>query len=159
MALARIVSGGQSGVDRAALDAALAAAFPCGGWCPPDRGAEDGPIPDRYPMSLMSVGGSRQRILKNVQAGDGTAILFHRELSGGTKLTRDLCIREKKPFIVLDAAQISTERARWAILRFIEEHEIETLNVAGPRASGWPEGYDFALTVIGEAIKAGRAPA
>jgi hypothetical protein len=57
MALAKIISGGQTGVDRAALDAALAADFPCGGWCPADRSAEDGPIPERYPMSLFMEGG------------------------------------------------------------------------------------------------------
>jgi hypothetical protein len=156
MALAKIISGGQTGVDRAALDAALAADFPCGGWCPPDRKAEDGPIPDRYPMSLMSagqVGGhNRLRTLKNVQASDGTAILFNQSLSGGTKFTRDMCIREKKPFIVLDAAQISVERAVKAVVRFIDENEIQTMNVAGPRASGWPEGHQFALAVVGGVI-------
>jgi Circularly permutated YpsA SLOG family len=73
MALAKIVSGGQKGVDRAALDAALAVGFSCGGWCPADRKAEDGPIPDKYPMSLPSGGGYRQRTLKNVQDSDGTA--------------------------------------------------------------------------------------
>jgi hypothetical protein len=77
MALSKIISGGQTGVDRAALDAALAAKFRCGGWCPADRKAEDGPIPERYPMSLMAEGGYRQRTLNNVQASDGTAILFN----------------------------------------------------------------------------------
>jgi hypothetical protein len=152
MALTRIVSGGQTGVDRAALDAALAAGFPCGGWCPADRSAEDGPIPDKYPMSLLTEGGYRARILKNVHDGDGTAILFKQPLTGGTKLTRDLCIREKKPFIVLDATQISEARASAAIFRFIQENEIAILNVAGPRLSGWPQGYDFALAVIGGVI-------
>jgi hypothetical protein len=74
-------------------------------------------------MSLLSTGGYRAR----------TAILFTASLSGGTKLTRDLCIREKKPFIVLDAAQISESRATAAIVRFIQENEISVLNVTGPR--------------------------
>jgi hypothetical protein len=153
MALTKVVSGGQTGIDRAALDAALAARLPCGGWCPIDRNAEDGPIPEHYPMSTFSEGGHRLRILKNVQDSDGSAILFSQTLSGGTKLTRDLCIREKKPFIVLDATQISHARAAAAIVRFIDENEVQVLNVAGPRASGWPEGYAFALSVIGEAIR------
>jgi hypothetical protein len=152
MALTKIVSGGQAGLDRAALDAALTAGFACGGWCPADRRAEDGPIPERYPMSLLSDGGDRQRILKNVQESDGTAILFKQPLTGGTKQTRDMCIHEKKPFIVLDATQITVERASAAILRFIEENEIGVLNVAGPRLSGWPQGYDFALAVISGVI-------
>jgi hypothetical protein len=152
MALTKIISGGQTGVDRAALDAALAAAFPCGGWCPADRSAEDGLIPERYPMSLFTEGGYRQRTLKNVQLSDGTAILFSQSLSGGTKLARDMCIREKKPFIVLDATQISVERAVKAVVRFIGENEIQTMNVAGPRASGWPAGYEFALAVVSGVI-------
>jgi hypothetical protein len=153
MALTKIISGGQTGVDRAALDAALAVGFPCGGWCPPDRKAEDGPIPERYPMSLLTERGNRLRTLKNVQTSDGTAILFNQTLSGGTKLTRDTCIREKKPFIVLDATQITVERAVRAVLRSIEENEISTLNVAGPRLSGWADGYQFALAVIGGVIR------
>jgi hypothetical protein len=152
MALVKIISGGQTGVDRAALDAALAAAFSCGGWCPVDRKAEDGPIPERYPMSLLTERGNRLRTVKNVQMSDGTAILFNQSLSGGTKLTRDMCIREKKPFIVLDATQITVERAVKAVLRFIGENEISVLNVAGPRLSGWPEGYGFALAVVSGVI-------
>src|ERR1700722_9210280 len=127
MALVKIISGGQTGVDRAALDAALAAGFPCGGWCPADRKAEDGPIPERYPMSLLTERGSRLRTLRNVQTSDGTAILFNQALTGGTKLTRDMCIREKRPFIVLDATQIAVERAVKAIVRFIDENEIQIM--------------------------------
>jgi Circularly permutated YpsA SLOG family len=153
MALEKIISGGRTGVDRAALDAALAANFPCGGWCPTDRKAEDGPIPERYPMFLMANSGYRERTLTNVQMSDGTAILFNQSLSGGTKLTRDMCIREKKPFVVLDATQITVERAVKAVLRFIDENEISTLNVAGPRASGWAEGCEFALAVVGGVIE------
>jgi hypothetical protein len=148
MALVKIVSGGQTGVDRAALDAALAAGFACGGWCPANRSAEDGPIPEKYPMSLLNEGSDRQRTLRNVHDSDGTAILFHHSLTGGTKLTRDLCIREKKPFVVLDATQITVERAVSAVLRFIQENEIQTLNVAGPRSSGWAEGYAFSAAVV-----------
>src|ERR1700678_1456456 len=98
MALSKIVSGGQTGVDRGALDAALAAGFPCGGWCPADRRAEDGPIPDRYPLRALAGGREKDRTRQNVQDSDGTAILFHESLTGGTLVTRNLCVREKKPF-------------------------------------------------------------
>jgi Circularly permutated YpsA SLOG family len=103
-------------------------------------------------MSLLTERGNRLRTVKNVQMSDGTAILFNQSLSGGTKLTRDMCIREKKPFIVLDATQITVERAVKAVVRFIVENEISVLNVAGPRLSGWPEGYGFALAVVGGVI-------
>jgi hypothetical protein len=105
------------------------------------------------------VGGQyRQRTLKNVQDSDGTAILFSQTLSGGTKLTRDLCIREKKPFVALDATQISESAAAAAIVRFVEENEIQVLNVAGPRANGWPEGYAIALGVVGGVIGRWQVP-
>jgi hypothetical protein len=103
-------------------------------------------------MSLLTEGGDRQRTLRNVHDSDGTAILFHQSLTGGTKLTRDLCIREKKPFVVLDAKQITVERAVAAVLRFVKENEIQTLNVAGPRLSGWAEGYAFSMAVVERVI-------
>ncbi len=152
MTLSKIVSGGQTGVDRGALDAALAAGFPCGGWCPADRRAEYGPIPQRYPLTPLSGAGYSQRTRQNVIGSDGTVILFYESLRGGTKLTRDSCVREKKPFVVLDAKLISESAAAAAIVRFVEENEIQVLNVAGPRLSGWPQGHAFALGVVGKVI-------
>ena len=165
MALNRIISGGQTGVDRGALDAALVAGFPCGGWCPTDRGAEDGEIPERYPLTPLPdvvVAAAREarqlaeryraRTLKNVQTSDGAAILYSVTLSGGTLLTQKLCVREKKPFITLDARTIRTLCAADAVARFVEEHGIEVLNVAGPRLSGWPAEYGYALGVVGALI-------
>lgn len=160
-------------------NAALVAGFPCGGWCPSDRRAEDGVIPERYPLTPLpaefatrkwqrtqvreeqsAVRTARQigeqyraRTLKNVQVSDGTVILFSGTLSAGTLLTRTFCEREKRPFITLDAEQMTKLRAADAIVRFVEEYEIQVLNVAGPRLSGWPEGYAFALGVVGEVIQ------
>jgi len=158
MALMKIVSGGQTGVDRGALDAALAANFACGGWCPKDRNAEDGPIPQRYPMTLLAGGAYRQRTVKNVLDSDGTAILLNQSLSGGTLYTHDVCRRERKPYIVLDATQISESAAAAVIVRFIKEHDIQVLNVAGPRLSRWAEGYGFALGVVGKVILGSSRP-
>ena len=153
VALIKIVSGGQTGVDRGALDAALAGEFPCGGWCPADRAAEDGPVPTRYPLTPMARGGYRERTRQNVLDSDGTAILFHGVLGGGTLLTLNLCKREGKPHLVIDASKASESEAAVEIARFVGEHNIRALNVAGPRASGWRQGHGFAVGTVAELIK------
>ena len=154
MTLRKIVSGGQTGVDRAALDAALAVGFPCGGWAPGDRSAEDGVIPDRYPLVALPNGGYRQRTRLNVSDSDGTAILYNETLKGGTRLTRNLCALLKRPYVLINAAEMPDPiKAADKIVKFIEDNNIETLNVAGPRASGWPVGHAFALGVIGRVIE------
>ncbi len=151
--LTKIASGGQTGVDRGALDAALGAGFPCGGWAPGDRMAEDGVIPQRYPLMPLPKGGYRQRTRLNVVDSDGTVNLFYETLKGGTRLTRNLCALEKKPYIIIDARQIAEPAAAAEVVfKFVEEHEIQVLNVAGPRLSGWAEGYGFTLRVIGDVI-------
>jgi hypothetical protein len=94
----------------------------------------------------------RARTLKNVQDSDGTVILYSVTLPGGTLLTQKLCMREKKPFIALDAQAMTKLRAAETIARFVDEHGICVLNVAGPRLSGWPKGYVFALGTIGAVL-------
>jgi hypothetical protein len=148
MTLGKIVSGGQTGVDRGALDAALAVRFPAGGWCPSDRAAEDGEIPARYPLSRLDRGGYRARTLRNVQDSDGTAILAPGRPSGGTRLTLTFCRQHEKPLIVLDALQLSEEEAALELIRFIDENHVRTLNVAGPRASHWSSGHTYARDTI-----------
>jgi hypothetical protein len=156
MVLAKIVSGGQTGVDRAALDVALAVDFPCGGWCPADRSAEDGLIPERYPVVPLPGIGFRRRTRQNVIDSDGTIIFYFEVLKGGTRLTRNLCALEKKPFIVLDARQFPESAAAESAIRFVEQNAIAVLNVAGPRRSGWAEGYGYAEAVLEALLRRSR---
>jgi Circularly permutated YpsA SLOG family len=152
--LKRIVSGGQTGVDRGALDAAIDADFPCGGWVPGDRMAEDGVISDRYPLTPLPHGNYRQRTRLNVVDSDGTAILYDGNLSDGTRLTRELCELLNRPCVLISARETpDPNAAAAAVLKFIEDHNIETLNVAGPRASGWGAAYTFSRAVIAGVIK------
>lgn len=159
MALQKIVSGGQTGVDRGALEAALATHFRCGGFCPAGREAEDGAIPTRYPVTTLARGGYRERTRTNVVTSDGTVILFDGsrtggQLTGGTRLTRICCQDARKPLLIVDKAKTPAAAAAAAVLSFIKANEIRILNVAGPRASGWPEGFDFALEVISRVLSA-----
>ena len=142
-----IYSGGQAGVDRGALDAALQTGNPCAGWCPKGRLAEDGPIPPRYPLRQVE-GGYQERTRRNIEASDGTLILHRGPLSEGTLLTLQTCRELGKPVCLVDANTSSAEDAATRALRFIDQYGIERLNVAGPRRSHWTQSYDFALEAI-----------
>lgn len=110
--LRKIVSGGQTGVDRGALDAALAVSFPCGGWCPADRRAEDGSIPDRYPVMELRGAGYSERTRQNVLDSDGTLIIHFGELTGGTLKTAKLCDWHGKPVLLLDGLPADAAETR-----------------------------------------------
>ena len=131
----RIVSGGQTGVDRAALDIALALGISCGGWCPKGRRAEDGVIPERYSLTECSDKRYRVRTEKNVLDSDGTLILKLGRLSAGTALTARLAKEHGRALYVFDlndSSQIAP------VSSWIDTHTIRTLNVAGPRESQRP---------------------
>src|ERR1700746_3926565 len=100
--ISKIVSGGQTGVDRAALDVALDLGIACGGWCPKGRLAEDGPIPERYPLEETTLPFYPQRTERNVRDSDGTLVLTVGPPKGGTALTLVLARRQKKPFRVVN---------------------------------------------------------
>lgn len=144
----RIVSGGQTGVDRAALDAALDAGLPCGGWCPRGRRAEDGTIPERYPLAETAQADYAVRTRRNVEDSDATLIFCCGELGGGTALTASLCESVGRPLLVVDAHGGDVDAAAGSIAEFLSAGGHRTLNVAGPRASEAPAAGTFAAAVL-----------
>jgi putative molybdenum carrier protein len=148
VALSKIVSGGQTGVDRGALDAALEHRFPCGGWCPPGRLAEDGAIPLAYPVTEMEHGGYEQRTRRNVLESDGTVVIYFGCLEGGTEYTAQQCKLLGKPYILIDADETPQTRAADLIANFVTAYSVGTLNVAGPRQSKAPAAHAYAYKVI-----------
>lgn len=128
-----VMSGGQTGVDRDALDWALAAGFPCGGFCPAQRLAEDGRIPDRYPLMELASRTYPPRTRKNIATSDGTLIFAPSpRLEGGTALTAEIAGAMGKPLLIVSPGEKdSAERVR----RWASEQRVFWVNVAGPRAS------------------------
>jgi len=137
----KIISGGQTGVDRGALDAALETGIDCGGTCPVGRKAEDGIIPAHYPMTEHASHVYSDRTRQNVIDGDATLILHFGRLEGGTAFTRQCCDAEAKPYLVIDATVEDQSVAVQRILDFIAQHKVRVLNVAGPRASKVPQAH------------------
>lgn len=168
--IVKIISGGQTGVDRAALDAAIKHRVDCGGWCPAGRLDEFGRIPDRYPVKELERGDKERRspdrlgrrgdcsqaergsfadrTLANVKDSDGTAVIYLDELRGGTEFTVECCVKRERHHQLIVAAKVSPENAAQLIVDFVREHKIDILNVAGPRQSEWPGGYDYAFRVM-----------
>jgi hypothetical protein len=149
----RIVSGGQTGVDRAALDVASELGIPAGDWCPQGRLAEDGIIPKRYPLKELSGGGYPERTLKNVVDSDGTVIICFEAISGGTKLTHKYCVSKSKLHLLIDGTKIDIAEAATLLTGFIQENNIGVLNVAGPRSSNCTKGYKFTYNILTKLIK------
>ncbi len=151
----RIISGGQTGVDRAALDAALDAGFDCGGWCPAGRKAEDGRIGDAYPLRELDSDDYAARTLKNVQDSDGTVIIYFGFLSGGTEKTLQFCLQENKPYLLIDADEVTASRAAARIAGFAQALAGKRINFAGPRASGEPRAYGFCRDAVDRFLQSG----
>ena len=128
-----IVSGGQTGADRAALDWALAHGVNCGGWCPKGRLAEDGPIDLKYPLKETPSESYSERTEWNVRDSDATVVFsITLELSGGSKETLGFAHKHDKPCLHLHSGlPDASERLR----AFLEKNKVKVLNVAGPRSS------------------------
>ena len=134
----KIISGGQTGVDRAALDSAIALQIPHGGWCTAGRRAEDGKIPDRYMLVELDSSEYGDRTRKNVEDSDGTLILNREMLEGGTALTLVFARNLDKPVIVVNLDNPSQQQQ---IKNWVITNKIQHCNVAGPRESKRPGIY------------------
>ncbi len=125
----RIVSGGQTGVDRGALNAAIELGIEHGGWCPQGRLAEDGVIPAQYALTETDSADYPARTEQNVVDSDGTLILHRGRLSGGTSLTQQMARKHARPCLTLDLEAVADVES---IRRWLAENNIRVLNVAGP---------------------------
>jgi len=148
----RIVSGGQTGADRGALDAALALGLECGGWCPRGRRAEDGRIPEVYPLRETESDEYPVRTEANVRDSDATLVLHAGRRDTGTRLTERLARRHGRPLLVLDVRSADAEVLR----RWLADRAIRVLNVAGPRESRAPGMRSRTEGFLREAL--GHAP-
>lgn len=143
--IAKLVSGGQTGVDRAALDAALDAGIPIGGWCPLGRLAEDGRVPPLYPLVETPTADYAERTEWNARDADGTLVITFGPPEGGTAFTIRMAEKWKRPCLVIDLEQgnESLDAVAW-----VNNHGIATLNVGGPRGSKGPDVYPLAYEYL-----------
>lgn len=143
----RVVSGAQTGVDRAALDVALDAGLLTGGWVPRGRLAEDGRVPDRYPVRELASGRYAVRTRRNVTDSDATLVITRGPPSAGTAWTITCTAEIGRPCRIIDLQQGAWDAA--AFLAWLDAHAVKTLNVAGPRESTSPGIYAEARALLG----------
>jgi hypothetical protein len=150
LGIEKIISGGQTGVDRGALDAAIACNIPHGGACPKGRLAEDGPIADCYQLTELDSRDYAVRTERNVLDSDGTLILFRQTLTGGTLLTYRLARQWDKPLL-----RVRLERPidYASIAQWIMEHKLRILNIAGPRGSSEPGLQQLTERIVATLLK------
>jgi len=134
-------SGGQTGVDRAAWDAAIEVGLPQSGWVPKGRLAEDGRIPDRYVCGETESADYAVRTERNLRESNATLILCFGPPSGGTEFTFHLCKRHRRPHLLLDLDRENEENAEEMALQFLRKSKPAVLNVAGPRGSSHADVY------------------
>jgi putative molybdenum carrier protein len=151
--LKKIISGLQTGVDRAALDVCLENSFPCGGWCPKCRMAEDGVLSEDYPI-ISSSRDERFATEENILDSDGTLVITRGRPVGMTALSSVLAKRRGKYSLVLDVLRVANNETAVAIInKWIEENRIEILNIAGPKESRYPGMYITTRVIIEQLLK------
>jgi hypothetical protein len=144
----KIISGGQTGVDRAALDVAIKFGIPYGGWCPSGRLAEDGTIPAQYLLQETKSSDYEERTLLNIRDAEGTLIIIPgdiTQITDGTILTITAVKEQNKPFLILDLSQ---EIDLSKVMDWIIENKIKILNIAGPRESQCEGIYNRSFLIL-----------
>ena len=168
-------------MDRGALDAALELGAECGGWCPAGRLAEDGTIPERYPVMEMPTAAYSARTARNVAESHGTLVICNGEARGGTRETLEFCREQGRPHLVIDCEEVAIEAAIDRAVEFVQRLSsradardptsrqnatrelrgsspsarlgITILNVAGPRASQWADGHEVAHQIVAALLR------
>lgn len=148
----KVISGGQTGVDRAALDVAMTFGLPAGGWCPRGRAAEDGVIPPKYPLTETRSPELHVRTQRNVETSSATLVLTRGSPTGGTRYTVEVACSMRRPILVVDLGDPSVD-ASSAVADWLRDVKPRVLNVAGPRESGAPGISEQASRVLAQALK------
>jgi hypothetical protein len=144
----KIISGGQTGADRAALDFAIKHDIPHGGWVPKGRKAEDGTLPEKYHLQQMPTDQYPKRTEKNILDSDGTLIVSHGLLTGGSALTGELAKLHRKPWIHIDLGTTPYPDAARMVQEWVRMNGLKVLNIAGPRASKDPMIYQATMDLL-----------
>jgi hypothetical protein len=149
----KIISGGQTGADRAALDVAIKLGIPHGGWIPKGRKTEDGTLPDKYNLKELPTESYPVGTKKNVIESDGTLIIARGKLTGGSDYSRKMTLKHHKQLLGIDLNQTNHYDAASLIASWIRMQRVEVLNVAGPQASKDPEIYADVFKIVEQVIQ------
>lgn len=144
----KIISGGQTGADQAALDIAIKLGIPHGGWVPKGRLTEDGPLAEKYDMKEMPTDSHPERTEQNVIDSQGTVIFSHGDLTEGSAFTEEMAKKHGRPYLHIDLERTTAFDAAVKINDLIRVHKVEILNVAGPRASKDPRIYKAVKDIL-----------
>ncbi len=145
----KIISGGQTGVDRAALDVAMELGIACGGWCPAGRDADDGPIPEKYPLQETADIDHTVRTQNNVRDSDGNLMFYRGELQGGTAYAVEMAKHLGRPVVAIN---LDAPLQIQGVIDWIEQHRMRVLHIGGQREQTSPGIYELTRALIKEIL-------
>jgi hypothetical protein len=153
MGLEKIISGGQTGADQGALDAAIEAGLAHGGWIPKGRKTEAGPLPRKYRLKEMKTENNPRRTEMNIFEAHGTLIITRGKLIGGSALTRQVAKKHGFPCLHIDLDRALPAEAVCNAKAWVDQYKIKVLHVAGPQESNSPGIHDIAFDIVSRIIK------